>query len=68
MSESSADDAEEDVVFLGRPFCSPRSGRGEEGFCQSDDVLGMRNACLVDSKGFVRKRSRGYESGFRVGV
>ena len=67
-SESSADDAEDEVAFLGGPLCSPRSGRGEEGFCQSDVVLGMRIACFVESKGLVKKRSRGYEFGVRVGV
>lgn len=68
MSESIADDAEDEVTFRGRPLCSFVSDRGEDGFCHSDVVLGMRKACFVDSKGFVRNKSTGYDSVDRVGV
>lgn len=67
-SESRMEDAEEDVVFRGRPLCSARSGRGDVGFCQREEVVGMRAARFVDSKGLVRKMSRGYCSVEGAGV
>jgi hypothetical protein len=53
-SESREEDTDEDVAFLGRPLCSARSGRGDVGFCQREEVDGIREARFVDSKGFVR--------------
>lgn len=66
-SESRAEDAEDEARFLdlAEALCSLVSDRGELGFCQSEVVIGIREAILVDSKGFVRKMST--EAGSDIG-